>query len=151
MGTGSDIISAVFDQASATAEGYGSTPQDPRNSSYHLASISGTSMASPQVAGIIACLVEQEPNLTQAEALQHLIENSLTEVGSQGLPEQSPYEGFGDSLNRYAFIPKKRPDGGMASPLNYIRIEIPLQLNILELGIKQPLKTWQLIKHHHNN
>jgi subtilisin family serine protease len=113
---GSDIISAVFDQASATAEGYGSTPQDPRNSSYHLASISGTSMAGPQVAGIIACLVEQEPNLTQAEALQHLIENSLTEVGSQGLPEQSPYEGFGDSLNRYAFIPKKRPDNGMASP-----------------------------------
>ena len=73
-------------------------------------------MAGPQVAGIIACLVEQEPNLTQAEALQHLIENSLTEVGSQGLPEQSPYEGFGDSLNRYAFIPKKRPDNGMASP-----------------------------------
>jgi len=113
---GSDIISAVFDQASATAENYGSTAQDPRNSSYHLASISGTSMAGPQVAGIVACVAEQEPNLTQAEALQHLIENSLTEVGSQGLPEQSPYEGFGDSLNRYAFIPKKRPDNGMASP-----------------------------------
>ena len=113
---GSDIISAVFDQASAIAEQYGSTAQDPRNSSYHLASISGTSMSGPQVAGIVACLAEQEPNLTQAEALQHLIENSLPEIGSQGLPEQSPYEGFGDSNNRYAFIPKKRPDSGMASP-----------------------------------
>ena len=73
-------------------------------------------MASPQVCGILACLAEQEPNLTQAEARQHLIENSLPEIGSQGLPEQSPYEGLGDSNNRYAFIPKKRPDDGMASP-----------------------------------
>ena len=116
---GSDIISAVYDQGSANSESLGAyypLVQDPRNNSYFLASISGTSMAGPQVAGIIACLAEQEPNLTQAEALQHLIENSLAEVNSLGLPEQSPYEGFGDSLNRYAFIPKKRPDSGMASP-----------------------------------
>ena len=52
--------------------------EDPRSSSYHLASISGTSMASPQVAGIVACVAEQEPNLTQAEALQHLIEKNST-------------------------------------------------------------------------
>ena len=46
---GSDIISAVYDQSSASSEGYGSLPQDPRNSSYYLASINGTSMSSPQV------------------------------------------------------------------------------------------------------
>ena len=116
---GSDIISAVYDQSSASTEGnYAYIPlvEDPRSSSYHLASISGTSMSGPQVAGIVACLAEQEPNLTQAEALQHLIENSLPEISTQGLPEQSPYEGLGDSNNRYAFIPKKRPDSGMASP-----------------------------------
>ena len=113
---GTQIISSVYDQSSANSEGYGPFVADSRNSSYHLASISGTSMASPQVCGIIACLAEQEPNLTQAEALQHLIENSLSEIGTQGLPEQSPYEGLGDSENRYAFIPKKRPDSGMASP-----------------------------------
>ena len=116
---GSDIISAVYDQSSASTEGnYAYIPlvEDPRSSSYHLASISGTSMSGPQVAGIVACVAEQEPNLTQAEALQHLIENSLPEISTQGLPEQSPYEGFGDSSNRYAFIPKKRPDSGMASP-----------------------------------
>ena len=116
---GSDIISAVYDQSSASTESnYAYIPlvEDPRSSSYHLASISGTSMSGPQVAGIVACVAEQEPNLTQAEALQHLIENSLPEISTQGLPEQSPYEGFGDSSNRYAFIPKKRPDSGMASP-----------------------------------
>ena len=113
---GTQIISAVYDQSSATSEGYGPLVADPRDNSYYLGSVTGTSMASPQVCGILACLAEQEPNLTQAEARQHLIENSLPEIGSQGLPEQSPYEGLGDSNNRYAFIPKKRPDAGMASP-----------------------------------
>jgi len=113
---GSDIISSVYDQSSANSEGYGPLAADPRDSSYYLGSVSGTSMSGPQVAGIVACIAEQEPNLTQAEARQHLIENSLPEISTQGLPEQSPYEGFGDSNNRYAFIPKKRPDSGMASP-----------------------------------
>ena len=136
---GSDIISAVYDSSSATTEG-GYTPLtvDPRDSSYHLASISGTSMASPQICGIIACLAEQEPNLTQAEALQHLIENSLSEVGSNGSPTQSPYEGFGDSLNRYAFIPKKRPDSGMTSPA-----QIHKNRNTTTAGVKYPRVRYQ--------
>ena len=113
---GSDIISAVYDQSSASAEGYGSLPQDPRNSSYHLASISGTSMASPQVCGVIACLAEQEPYLTQAEALQHLKENALSDVGTTGDINHSGYEAFGDSHNRYLFMPKKRPETGTLSP-----------------------------------
>ena len=113
---GSDIISAVYDQSSASAEGYGSLPQDPRNSSYQVASISGTSMASPQVCGVIACLAEQEPYLTQAEALQHLKENALSDVGTTGDINHSGYEAFGDSHNRYLFMPKKRPETGTLSP-----------------------------------
>ena len=113
---GSDIISAVYDQSSASAAGYGSLPQDPRNSSYYLASINGTSMSSPQVTGVIACLAEQEPDLTQAEALQHLKENALAEVGTTGTINHSGYEAFGDSNNRYLFIPKKRPETGTLSP-----------------------------------
>ena len=95
-------------------------------------------MASPQICGIIACLAEQEPNLTQAEALQHLIENSLPEVGSNGSPTQSPYEGFGDSLNRYAFIPKKRPDSGMTSPA-----QIHKNRNTTTAGVKYPRVRYQ--------
>jgi len=63
---GSDIISSV------KSGSYG----DPRNSMYRLSSYSGTSMASPQVCGVLSCLLEQEPNLTQAEALQHVVEYS---------------------------------------------------------------------------
>ena len=134
---GTQIISAVYDQSSATTEGYGPLVADPRDNSYYLGSVTGTSMASPQVCGIIACLAEQEPNLTQAEALQHLIENSLPEIGSQGLPEQSPYEGFGDSNNRYAFIPKIRPDAGLARPAQlhkYRNTENPTNTT----GVKYP-------------
>ena len=118
---GSDIISAVYDSSSPPTS-YNPIIADSRNSSYHLASISGTSMSSPQVCGVIACLAEQEPFLTQAEALQHLKENALAEVGTTGTINHSNngsstgYEAFGDSHNRYLFMPKKRPETGTLSP-----------------------------------
>ena len=114
---GSDIISAI--KNSSVPSDYSPVVTDPRNSNYYLASISGTSMASPQVCGVIACLAEQEENITQAEALQHLIENSKPNVNSyNNFPNSPPYWGFPASSNnnRYVFMPKKRSDTGMASP-----------------------------------
>ena len=115
---GTDIISAVYDSSSATSEsGYPPIVADSRNSSYHLASISGTSMASPQVCGVVACLAEQEPNLTQAEALQYLKEHAIADVGTTGTENTSPYRTFGaNSNNRYMTLPKKRPTTGALSP-----------------------------------
>lgn len=49
---------------------------DVRNSSYKIANLQGTSMAAPQVAGVLACLLEQWPNLTQSEAMQWIKNNS---------------------------------------------------------------------------
>lgn len=111
-GPGTNIISAVYDTSAATE--YPITlVNDPRNSSYKLGSISGTSMASPQVCGIIACLAEQQPNLKQSEALQYLIENSTSNVGDYGdAGTTSPYEGFGDSFNRYLFYKSQRLESG---------------------------------------
>ena len=111
---GSDIISSIYDYSSASS--YGARIADPRNSSYYLASINGTSMSSPQVCGVIACLAEQEPDLTQAEALQHLKENSLAEIATTGTINHNTYQAFGDSHNRYLFMPKKRPEIGTVSP-----------------------------------
>ena len=130
---GSNIISSIYSNSSDT---FGYTPllQDPRDSDYYYGVTDGTSMASPQITGILACLLEQEPNLTPAEALQHLIENSLSDVYDTGVAaNSSPYEGFGDSNNRYAFIPKKRPDAGMASPA-----QLHKNRNTSTAGMKYP-------------
>ena len=118
---GSDIISAVYDLGSAQNEGYGTypntTPTDPRNSNYYLCSISGTSMASPQVCGVIACLAEQEPDMTQEDARTHLIENAASNIGSTGSDNVEPYHALGStSFNRYLTMPKKRPASGTLSP-----------------------------------
>jgi hypothetical protein len=112
-GPGSDIISAVFDQSSATSEGYGPIVADSRDSNYYLASISGTSMSGPQVCGVIACIAQNQPNITTPEVLQYLKENSLPEVGSSSGSENDDYETFGStSHNRYLFIKRKRLESG---------------------------------------
>ena len=79
---GSGIISAVYDAASANSEYYPTAKDDPRDSNYALVALTGTSMASPQVAGYLACLAEQEQNLTQDDARNHLFETSTANVGS---------------------------------------------------------------------
>ena len=110
---GSDIISAVYDQSSANTENYGPFATDSRNSSYYLASISGTSMASPQVCGVIACLAESEPNITQAQVSEYFSENySLQEIGTTGTENHSTYEALGDSANKYLFFFQKRKQTG---------------------------------------
>jgi subtilisin family serine protease len=110
---GSNIMSASYSQF----VDYYDTIADPRNGSYFFTRVSGTSMASPQVTGLLACLCEQEPNLTQAEALQYIKESALPDVADNGNnPNQSGHIGFGDSNNRYLFDKRKRPIDGMAHP-----------------------------------
>lgn len=48
----------------------------PLNTQYKATKISGTSMASPQVAGVLACILESRRNLTQADTLAFLQRHS---------------------------------------------------------------------------
>ena len=132
---GSNIVSSVYSNSTQGSESaYQGTIADPRSSSYYIASISGTSMSGPQVAGLLACLCEQEPNLTQAEALQYLKEGALADVGDDSTtPEQSNNEGFGDSNNRYLFDMRKRPLDGMTHPA-----VLHKNRNTTTAGIKYP-------------
>jgi len=89
---GSNIISSVFDTTAST-ENYGTLVNDPRDSNFKLADIDGTSMSSPQVAGYIACLAEQEPNLTWEDVLEHIKDNSKYDQVSN-----SALDGYGEAL-----------------------------------------------------
>jgi len=121
---GQAVISAVGASKDpyAVQAVYSPSANDLRNSEssnyYKLSSTQGTSMSSPQVCGYLACLLEQEPNLTPAEALQHLIEISKNNVGDAGAsnPHTYPYQTLGDSHNRWLFYQKKRSDDGVAYP-----------------------------------
>lgn len=60
---GTNIISSVYNSTSL---------KDSRNNSYSLDSYTGTSMASPQIAGMIACLAERYPRFKQNDFLNLL-------------------------------------------------------------------------------
>ena len=66
---GSYVTSAWLTATGPTGVGFPAPVPDPRNTAYYIAKDSGTSMASPQVAGILACALEQTPALNQAGAL----------------------------------------------------------------------------------
>ena len=111
---GTYIMSAVKNNSS----GYSNQVQDPRNTSYYNASASGTSMASPQVAGLLACAAEQYPNMKQADALQYVIEGAgIDQIAdtTEGMVAD-PYTDLGDSNNRFASYVYKRPQSGTAFP-----------------------------------
>ena len=113
---GTNIISAVYD-TTAAAEFTITLVDDPRNASYKLGSISGTSMASPQVCGLLACYAEQNQNLSASEALAYLITHSKkNQVGTTGASYDN-YRWFGDNgNNRYLFYKLERPISGQSLP-----------------------------------
>ena len=109
---GSNIMSSVYNSSS----GYYNSQQDPRDSSYYNAYVSGTSMSSPQISGLLACLAEQWPNMKAADALQFLKEGCKAQVATTGTINHSSYFAFGDSNNRYVYYVYKRPQTGTVFP-----------------------------------
>jgi hypothetical protein len=119
---GKNIVSAVYDTSAASEFGI-TLANDPRNSSYKLGSISGTSMAGPQVTGCLACLLEQQPTLTHAEALLYLISSSKkSQIASTG-GAAGDYTSLGsESNNRYLFYKLERQLTGNVSSQNTYKL-----------------------------
>jgi len=82
---------------------------DSRNNVYRLEKYSGTSMASPQVTGVLACALEKFPNMSNDEALNYLSAYSkLNQVADTG-GGYGDYRSLQGSTNRYLFFKKERP------------------------------------------
>ena len=91
---------------------------DPRNAVYFLTKKSGTSMASPQVAGVLACLAETWPRLNQAQALSYIQARSKTDQITAGTGGPADYTDLQGSANRFLYFYKERPDTGQVGPKN---------------------------------
>ena len=90
---------------------------DPRNGSYYLGKISGTSMASPQVAGILACIMEMHPNFTPIEAWNFMKSNAKYDLikDANGTSLMDDFALLG-AANRSLYYRKYRPDSGLNWP-----------------------------------
>ena len=89
---------------------------DRRNTAFYQNKYSGTSVAAPQVAGVLACLAETWPNMTQAQALEyitlHAKQNQIT--ATTGGP--ADFTDLQGSYNRYLCYVKERPESGQVYP-----------------------------------
>ena len=89
---------------------------DSRNSSYLLGKISGTSMASPNVCGVLACALEQNPHWNQVQAKAY-----ITGVAKQGQVSASSggptdIRDLQGAPNLYLYYKKERPTEGQTVP-----------------------------------
>ena len=93
---------------------------DPRESGYYLGKYSGTSMASPQVCGVLACALETYPHMNQVQAkayiLGHAKANQIT-ANTNGPADGQDLQG---SANLFLYYNKERSTSGNTFPkLNY--------------------------------
>jgi subtilisin family serine protease len=94
---------------------------DPRNSSFYFGKYQGTSMATPQVTGIITCLAEHWPNIRQTEAIQWLIDFcNKNQMGNTGEDNPMQVLSLQGAPNRFAKWTNQRPvDGGTFPQRNF--------------------------------
>jgi subtilisin family serine protease len=105
---GTNIVSTC-----STTNAFGATTEYPFNSNYKIMSISGTSMASPNVAGLAAQLLQVYPGATPAQIRQQIINTSTANVlyttglstdysnsrSLHGGPNQFAYQPFNTATN----------------------------------------------------
>ena len=112
-----DVYSAGTSIMSALSLNYSSTVADPRNSTYRLGKISGTSMACPQVTGVLATVLQARPSMTPAEAKQFLIDssikNTLVEGSSTSYSSTTYLQGGNNRILKTPFTSPNR--GGITS------------------------------------
>jgi hypothetical protein len=111
-----DIYAPGANVMSSINSTLGAYSNDTRNSSFTLAKRTGTSMASPQVAGILACVMETWPRASQSQLLEHL--NNYIKLGQMTETAGGPadYTDLQGSDNKFLFFFKSRPENGFVAP-----------------------------------
>jgi subtilisin family serine protease len=89
---------------------------DLRDSAYYITKYTGTSMASPQVAGIVACLAETWPRLSQTQARAYIQRHAKTNQITAGTGGPTDFTDLQGSSNRFLYFYKERPVDGQVGP-----------------------------------
>lgn len=112
---GTNIVSTC-----STTNAFGATTAYPFNSNYKIMSISGTSMASPNVAGLAAQLLQVYPTATPAQIRQKIIDTSIADMlYTTGLStDYSDTRSLHGGPNKYAYQAVNTASGGnIAGPV----------------------------------
>lgn len=99
---------------------FGGVVADPRNSNYFLGKYNGTSMASPQVCGVLACALEIYPHMNQYAAKQYIL--GYAKLGQLTVTSGGPADGqdLQGAPNLFLYYAKERVTAGNNFPkLNY--------------------------------
>lgn len=106
--------------SNSSGGGWGNTITDSRNNSYYIGREIGTSMAAPQVTGVLACLLEIYQNMTPLEALKYIQYysklNQLTDSGGVGPTWTTDTTSLQGATNRYLYMPVEKPTSGPSYP-----------------------------------
>ena len=94
---------------------------DPRSPLFRISKYNGTSMASPQVCGVLACLLEVYPSFTQNDVLDYLNKTSKYNQITDTNGSYNDVFSLQGSTNRYLYYNKERAETGKTWPkLNYL-------------------------------
>lgn len=120
---GTWIVSSL---STSTGDWGGTGSADSRNGSYYLGRDIGTSMAAPQVTGMLACLLEIYPNMTPAQAMTYVKSyaklSQLADTGGTSPTWTTDTFSLQGSGNRYLYLPQERPTSGEMYPKqNYLQ------------------------------
>jgi subtilisin family serine protease len=91
---GTNITSADSTSSVHTQDDY------PDNTSFKITTIGGTSMASPQIVGICALYLQSTPDITPAQLMQKIINDSKSVIQDSGLTVYRHYHSLHGSPNR---------------------------------------------------
>lgn len=111
---GDNIISCLHD--GTVSGGTITTVTDSRNGSYVLGKYDGTSMASPQVCGILACALEQYPRMKPAESVNYIQSYAKQSQMYDSAGSYTDTTSLQGSENRYLFFYKERKESGVLQP-----------------------------------
>jgi Subtilase family len=89
---------------------------DPRKAGYYLNKISGTSQATPQVAGYVACLLQLRPHYTVNDIKTFINNNCNVDKLTEGAVQWNNFYSLQRGENRYLKMPFTNPKrGGITS------------------------------------